>query len=324
MSDGIQHTLFESIKKILPEHTLLSDAIASALSISPDAAYRRITGKSALTLHETHQLLLYFRLSYDQVFHNLSSHYTFYPISTSRVTENLAQYIHDIDKNLFLSQRIIYAAKDIPFFYLGHSREIVGFKLFLWYKSFMQVPEYKDLKFSIASISPSFEHQGKEVYNKFQNIPTTEIWNQETLNSFLHQVEYYVQCNYFQDPAESLLLLDQLTALMQQIETQAQQGKKKNALFEMYYNDILLLDNSLYSETPQASTAYILYNTIHYMMSRDPLFTQEVGSWLKNQISKSQLISSTAEKTRNQLFQLYYKKIELSKEKIKTMLADQG
>lgn len=320
MTEGLQHRLFESIKKLLPEHALLSDTIAQVLGISSDAAYRRITGKSALTLPETHQLLLHYKLSYDQVFHNSNAVYTFHPISTTRVTENLAQYIHDIDENLFLSQRIIYAAKDIPFFYLGHSREIVGFKLFLWYKSFMQVPEYKDLKFSIASISPSFEHHGKEIYSKFQNIPTTEIWNQETLNSFLHQVEYYVESNYFHVPEEALLLLDQLTALMQQIETQALQGKKKNATFEMYYNDILLLDNSLYSETAQTSTAYILYNTIHYMMSHDPLFTREVGTWLKNQISKSQLISTTAEKTRNQLFQLYYKKIELSKEKIKALL----
>jgi hypothetical protein len=52
----LQEEVFNKIKSVLPPHLSLASAVANALHISEDSAYRRIRGEKPLSLPEFEML----------------------------------------------------------------------------------------------------------------------------------------------------------------------------------------------------------------------------------------------------------------------------
>jgi hypothetical protein len=64
-----QEQLFAQIRENLPEHYSLVDSVSEILSVSTDAAYRRIRGAKALDMDEIVVLCSHFNLSFDRLFY---------------------------------------------------------------------------------------------------------------------------------------------------------------------------------------------------------------------------------------------------------------
>lgn len=79
---------------------------------------------------------------------------------------------------------------------------------------------------------------------------------------------------------------------------------------------MILGDNTIMVVTDRIKTAYINYDVLNYMYTRDETFCEPCYIDMQNMMKKSTLISQTGEKQRNIFFGIMLNKI---KERIKML-----
>lgn len=176
----------------------------------------------------------------------------------------------------------------------------------------------KDLKFSVKDINDDHVKLGKKVQASFNQVPSTEIWSIDTVNSLLRHISFYRETNVFKTNDDISCLYEKLEELINHIEKQAELGLKFNygelpgknaALYRMYQNDLITGDNSVLAEIGSNKIAYINHNLINFMFTRNEEFTAHTFNTFQNAIQKSTQISLICEKARANFFAQLRKKI---------------
>ena len=81
----------------------------------------------------------------------------------------------------------------------------------------------------------------QKVWQRYASLPSTEIWNEEVIYDTLKQIEFYHECNFFENPKEAAFLCDQLISLLDTVQEEAANGVKSGGgEFNLYKNDILI------------------------------------------------------------------------------------
>src|SRR5206468_3770663 len=95
---------------------------------------------------------------------------------------------------------------------------------------------------------------GRKALDIYNGVDSYEIWNSESLNGTLHQVEYFHDTRAFETKADLLQVYEALERLFAHIELQAElgykfdsndPGRKRLANFHMYFNEVVIGDNSI-------------------------------------------------------------------------------
>jgi hypothetical protein len=153
-----------------------------------------------------------------------------------------------------------------------------------------------------------------------------EIWNMESLNSTLQQIEYYLDTDMFQSDEDALRVYEAMEKIFDHLEEQAKPGYKftlgdpaKTPLgkYNCYFNEIVLLDNSMMVTVDDYKMAMIPYTAINYMMTRDIAFCDNLNSYIQNLMRRSTKISEVSEKERAKLFRRIHDRIASRKESLK-------
>lgn len=328
---NIQKELLNTIKNRLPQNASLVDELSDTLCLSNDSAYRRIRGETPLTIQEAEKLCLKYNISLDSFLGIKSDVVTFRYRSINLLSFNFEAYLNNILLDLkridsFKEKSIIYMAKDVPLFYHFQFPELASFKIFFWLKEFMQIPNYKNLKFKLSQDSP-YAEIGKQILEQYVRIPSVEIWNQETINSILGQISFLFDSGIFEDPKDALTICNSIKELLAHVKEQAKLGKKfirekeiavDENNYSLYYNDITLVDNTILIKTDDRKEVYITHNLLNNLVTSNEAFCEETLAVTKNMMNKVNLISSSSEKVRNQFFlkmeekvNSLYKKIEM-------------
>ena len=87
--------------------------------------------------------------------------------------------------------------------------------------------------------------------------------------------------------------------------------------YQMYFNEIVILENSLLSVLNGKKTALLVHNVINVLTTRDIAFCENMYSYIQNLIKKSTLISASSERERNRFFKYLRHKIQNRKQNIK-------
>src|SRR6187402_2463211 len=94
-------------------------------------------------------------------------------------------------------------------------------------KSILHYSDLKNEKFYLAdSRYDRFDDIGKKIIDVFNKTPMTEIWNPESINSSLRQIDFYHQSGIFKNDQEVILLYNKLEELVNHLEKQAEHGVK--------------------------------------------------------------------------------------------------
>lgn len=304
-----QKQLLKKLQKELPKGTSINDAIATALDISYDAAHRRTSFKSKLSLDESVVLAKYYNLSLDQLFETTNKH-----IITVEKTKpiNNEHELKDYFDNSYLSLKpllnqkdshILYSAKDIPLFYTLESNLLSRFKMYVWLKLLDATMASKDFE----SFSPRVETltSAKALGNIYKDLNTTEIWDITTVNSTLKQIHFYNQAGHVSN-ATALQLCKDLQQLIGTIEAQV---KPNNKNFKLYYNELLLMNNSVLVSTPQNQSLFVPFTILSYYQSSDKTTCQQANAFLNKQLQSSKLLNTSGEKEKLTFFNKIYSKI---------------
>lgn len=328
-STDIQNAFFERVKQRMNSNLSLVNEIAEILEVSNDSAYRRLRGETALTLNEAFLLASHFQIALEEIV-PLNSNAVVFGRSTFRdQPRDFEVYLNETAEfftRIYNCREKMgyYAAKDIPVFYFFQLEELARFKLFLWIKTIKSDHKTDSQKFSFEAVPDEFVKQGSAISKIYFHIPFAEMWNEETITETFHQINYFNEAGWFSNRNVALKLYEKLEELLRIIQMQAQSrtmyfnGKPSHpeTPYDLFYNDLVSLDNSIYIKTDQFNMAMLSYNAMDYLFTFHYGFCKDTEEFHLNQQRKSLQLSGSAEKERNKFFNRMLERINALKHKL--------
>ena len=324
----LQHLLFQAIKSKLPADASVVDEVAGLLEISTDSAYRRMRGEKHITLDELYQIAIHYRISLDQLMNLNNGTIQFQGQFLDKKTFRFEEYMTSLLQNMayintFKEKEFFYSCKDMPIFHHFVLKEIAAFKWFFWLKTYFQFPEVEKKKFTVSEYPDELFAIDQKVLNLYNQIPSVEIWNIESMSIIFRQIDFYLDGQVFQSERDAYDLFEALEKLWDHLEMQAALGYKYNfndpekkpmAGFRMYFNEVMLGDNCMLITADGLKFSYVTHSTINFMLTRDIGFNENLYQHLQNQMKRSTLISAVSEKERSRFFRIIRERINRRKE----------
>ena len=324
----IQLSLFQLIKSRIPADANMPDEIAKLLNISSDSAYRRMRGEKLITFEELYLLSGTFRISLDQLMNiqtgsilfqgNLLNHLTF------RFDNYLTATMHNMAYfNSFSEKEYYYLCKDTPLFYHFQFREFAAFKYFFWMGTLIAFPEFRNKKVILEEYPDELWNLGEKILELYNQLDSYEVWNLESLNSTLHQIDYYRDTGKFQSEQDIYKVYQALENMIDHTEIQARLGykfrvgdpeRRPMGKYYLYFNDTVLLDNSMMAVLDKGKIAVQPHTSINYMLTRDVNYCENYFQFVQNLLKRSTKISEVSEKERSRFFRIIRDRIINRKE----------
>ena len=326
-----QVLLFQHLRSILPPHMSMADEVADLLEISPDSAYRRIRGEKPITLEELEKVCVHYNISIDQFLRLKSTSFLFTGILPEDRERSFDEWLDNLLKQLMFmtslgKKHIYWLLKDIPPISHFQIPELARFKFFLWTKSILHYDSMRGVKFDLKDDRyDTYEQKSKKIFELFTNIPITEIWNLESINSSLRQIRFHSDAGSFRIKSDALLLFDKMYELINHFEQQAETGVRfpigtkasaSKVEYNMFVNELILGDNTTLFETDQLRVTFLNHSVLYFINTRDRKFNELMFENLQNLMQKSTMISKVGEKERATFFNRLRHEIEDRKAEI--------
>ena len=313
----MQQQFFNLLKNSLPPHVSMADELAEKMGLSYDSVYRRIRGEKPLSMVELKKLCSLYNISLDQVLELQTDTVVFSAPDINIESLPFSDYIKGMLQQLkrfnsFTQKKMRYLCKDMTFFHFFLFPEIAAFKVFFWIKTIQNEPAYSKSSFSFEK--HMFEecfNTGQQIIQEYNKIPSVELWNIESMNSTISQIEYYRDAGLFENKKDMIRVIDSLESTLGHIQLQVETGQKfmpgepdtsYKASLQFYINEVVLGSNTILIESDHVRESLVTYNVFHYMSTKDSRFCEKSFASFDNLLSRSTLISATGEKERSRFF----------------------
>lgn len=314
---NIQSAFLGQIRNKIGDSISFADELAELLNVSRDSAYRRIRGETVLSLDEVKKLYDQYSLSIDAI---MSPNSNMVSINHKNIDfhYSVKEWLNSLIQNLELAKsskdlELIFAAKDFPVFNYFRFPEMAAFKLFVWSKSIIQDPQYEHSIYCPDIMPREIMADAARAWSLYSSVASTEIWSDEVVNSTIKQIEFYYECGFFSHRNQVSELYDCILEIIKLSRAEASEGKKsEGGSFELYQNEILIPDNTIYARIQGQQVVFINYNTMDILTTQQKSFCDKTKVYMTNLIKNSALISATAEKERNRFFNKLEEKITTS------------
>ncbi|HEY9001665.1 MAG TPA: helix-turn-helix transcriptional regulator [Mucilaginibacter sp.] len=322
-TSDVQTMLFNHVRTRLPGHLSLVDEVAELLNISNDSAYRRIRGEKTIALDELRVICNKYHISLDQLLLIQTNTVIFSGNKVDNASFGFNEYLADVANNLELFQslsnpHLYYYNKDIPIFHFMPFPELRAFKFFFWKRTLMGYPELSKQQFTGEETDEKSAELALKIISLYNQINSTEIWNEENVHSTIRQIEFYRQSNVFADKHILIKVYEQLDELLNQLELQAEAGKKvlhghqpvfNSPSYDIFVNECLIGDNTIFVDSDKRQITCLNHNGLNFTSTQDQSFCDYTFRNLQNIIRKSAQISRVGEKERTMFFNTLHQKI---------------
>ncbi|MBL3655928.1 helix-turn-helix domain-containing protein [Fulvivirga sediminis] len=321
---SIQVDIFDYLKSTRNDSLLVAE-LGDLLAISTDSVYRRLRGNTDLNLDELSKICNHFNISIDSFICKNPSKVDFQPVWHNNLEFNYVEYLRNLKTEMnILSDipncRLFYSSKDLPLFYNLLIPELSAFKGFFWEKSVAQLPHLRNAKFSVENIDEESVSMAEDILTSYNNINTSELWNDGVLTSTLNQIQFYNDSGFFSNDNDFNILIEKLQLLIDHCEEQADSGVKfklgdqpdstlKN--YFLYHSDILIGDNTIILDLNSQFSVYKAHNIIDNMVTHHENFCKRTLQMYENFLSTATLISSTNQRERIRFFNRLREKVEV-------------
>ena len=327
----LQLSLFKKIKEKLPKHVGLADAIAGYLNVSNDSAYRRLRGDKLLTLDEIEILVKRTNISLDQFFKIIpeADQISFSGKLIDHEIFDFEDYLHGIERQLgefeeATEKEMFIFNKDIPMFVYFMFPELATFKCYFWSRYNLNNSKLNQGQFLIEDYIKSFNSIGKNIAELYSHIPSTEIWNEDCINTVLRQIEYYRQSKIFKSTEDIITIYNCLQQLIDHIEQQVECGCKFNYCkagqndikYRFFINDYILGDNTILVKLDGKKMVFLINNVINYLLTTSHQFVEYSFQTMNILLKKSTLVSEIGERDREAFFDRLREKISERKRRL--------
>lgn len=324
----IQINFLEWVKTQRPEGKFV-DELEKLLDISKDSAYRRMRGDTLLTFNEIRKISQHFGASLDTFF-NLSKDTVLFHKRMLNVNYGYLDFLKSVLASVRMIQEdesyhMTYVAKDIPPFHYFRFPELSRFKSFFWMRTILKDPTLMTQPYGPQVISKEMLSVCAEIWNTYQQIPSLEIWSDETINITLRQIEYSYETNMI-TADQFRVLVNDIRSLLKIISREAEEGQKMHpdntftltkGKFDLYYNEIEIGDNTVFFSLGDRRMVMKTYNMLNLLNTTDHAFCENIEQYIKSILQKSIPISNSSEKERLKFFHKMNQKVDLFEQKVK-------
>lgn len=328
MEEGInvQKKFFNELKSKLPANLSMANVVAEELSISIDSAYRRIRCESDLSLQEFDILSSRYNISTDAVLSKIHGCVNFNYRCINHDQFGFESYFKSLTEEIkslgqFGLKEIIYAALDLPLFYYFMYPKLAAFKVFFWKRNVFNFPDVVENLFNFDLITEEDIHTAHQMLKSYLDVPTIEIWSEETLNSTLRQLNFYNEIGMFESKEDIADILDDLKRVVNHIQKQAEfgfkfypgtdyPGKRIEDNFKMYHNEVTLSENVILLKLENFNVVHLGHNVLNVLTTNNQVFYEDSAIFIDKVMKNSTLISVSAEKERKRFFNILYHKID--------------
>jgi hypothetical protein len=201
-----------------------------------------------------------------------------------------------------------------------------AFKYFFWMGTLLFFPDFRNRKVAFDEFPDELDALCRKILGLYNTIDCVEIWNIESWNTTLHQVEYYIDSHMFRSEEDALRVYEATEKILDHLEEQAQRGykfdihdpeKKPLGKYSMYFNETVIQDNSMMTILDNSRIAFVPHTSINYMMTRDVNYCENYYQYVQNLVKRSTLISEVSEKERSRYFRRMRERIDRRKEMLR-------
>lgn len=323
----MQESFIKHIKQHVPSDRSVIEEVSDILNINYDAAYRRVNGKTNLSLEEAVLLARHYKISLNALF-EVGSQRTIIAEKSPKILnlKDLENYFIASHKNIaqlikLKSASIIYSAKDIPLFYTLTDSHITRYKMYVWLKFLNEDGSMDRLTFEefLKIIPPSLLDSAFKLAETYSYINVTEFWNDNTINGTLQQVLYYFESGMVTKEM-ALMICDDITAIVKHVEEQTIKqtiiNSKNNALYHLYKSDLLTMSNTVMIKTQHQKLFFTPFTVLTYFKIAHSKTCDDMDMFFTKQMKNSKLLAKAGEKDRSLFFNKMLQKIKIVKERI--------
>lgn len=298
--------LLATIRKNIPQSDSILTVISDILSISYDAAHRRVSGKSKFSIEEAVALCRHFNFSMDAV---LGAENKVLVEKTREINsfEDLALYFStsaDYLERFSLSEATMYySAKDIPLFHTIGGTLLSKFKLYVWMGLLMGNDMAPFSEFVIPEAILPHSSRLKKVYD---NIRVNEIWNDTTINSTLQQIDYFSESGLL-TPEHARHLYNDVTELLTKTEERCTKAASR---YELFYNELIILNNNVLVSDGEHSKLFVPYTMLGYFITGDGPTCHNAQQYFRKQVKNSKSLNHSGTRDRKLFFNKAIQKTE--------------
>ncbi|MBI1306603.1 MAG: hypothetical protein GC181_08320 [Bacteroidetes bacterium] len=304
MKNDWLNKLSRALEENMPPGTNVARTLADILGVSQESAYRRLRGQTSFLLEEVLLLRREFGISIDhleQPGDEISIRFRSLFSSANDLSEHLINVRDELRYFLKESQtKLICLAADIPFFRLLGQHHLGAFKLFYWQRSILGISEMQNSYFHPDKIQSEILEVCAQIAADYSNGASEEIWNEQTVNGTLKQIEYYADCGYFADDRVLLATYNDMIQLVFNVAEEARAGYKNSATatYALWNCELIIDNNTVLVEHPHGDSLAIGFNSFNAFRCSHLSLITEYRAWLNAMMSKSTLLSGQSDKHR--------------------------
>lgn len=323
----MQEIFIRHLKSKIPENASLTDTIATVLDINYDAAYRRVTGKTNLSLKEAVLLGKHFKISLNKLYEVGEQNTVLIDTSVQIKDERgLEDYFKASLQNLLpvarlKSASILYSAKDIPLFYTLKDSYLTRYKIYVWLKLINKDMAENKTSFDdfIKTIPNSLLQSAYNLGETYNYISITEFWNDNTINGTLQQIMYFFESGLLSREL-ALLICKDLEDVVNHVEKQTIQqsiiDSKNKSTYNLYKSDLLTMSNTIMVKTSHHKVFFTPFTVLSYFKVEHQETCNLMDEFFNKQMMNSKLLVNSGEKDRSLFFNKMHQKIDIIKQRI--------
>lgn len=289
------------------------------LNIQKGAAYKRMSGETALTTAEMVQLARHFKVSMDTAFQNQPFITFRHPFLGANSGMNFLDIFAYYLKPIVYTETssLTYMANELPLFYYLSHPHIFSFLMDIW--EHMHNPE-KTLHINpMSAIDKDLVSLRQEISAYYSSRPVTEIWNSNMLANLYQQITFSVSVRAFKDTAIVEQLIQDIEALIQDLKDLSI-DQHENAP-TIYLNEFGNYLNMVIYETDNLKATFMGMDIPQFMVSHDPIFHAFANDWVGQIKKRSVMISSVGYQSRELFFLKLDKDLKQFKETTSKLMA---
>ena len=327
MIESNQVRFLKSIQEVVSGNISFVNEMSDLLEISHDSAYRRMRGETSLTFDEIGKLSNRYNISIDGFNQSPDSQVVSFKYNTFEPTvASFRGYLSQLHQEISLTKssaahekHVLFAGQGIPIFHYFNFPLLSSFKMFYWMKSILDVEELKERKFLPEFIDTDLLDTGREIFNNYLEIPSTEIWTDTTVMGSLHQIQFYWDSGILSNKEVALNVCEELRDLLNYCQQLCESNKKQDnytspsifgAPLKLYYSEIEFENNCIIVNVGDQKRVYLGQLNFSSISTENHRYHDETSRWLNGIISKSNLISGASQTIRFQFFKRCLKHLE--------------
>lgn len=295
----------------------LANEISELLEISLTAAYDRMRCSVPLKFEEACLLCRRYGISLDAaaVHETDTVPFRYVPLAAEgperylRYMKGLEAAMERLSKGE--SKELKFAADDIPIFHFMPYAELTYFKLYAWNRTMNDVKGSYE-RFVHSADRPELREIFRRIASAYLQVPTIEIWTEETLDPVLQLMAHYRDLGDFTNTDTLAKLCGQLLDLIGRMEkwaTVSAKGDDRGVPYHLYLSPVNLGNSIMLTQCDGVESVRIKLYTINSIATCDSRLCGETGKWLVQTISKSTHLSGSSEVQRTVFFNSMKQKV---------------